>query len=108
MFLIVLQSDLFLLRSSLDDWIGAGCPMEETRKELEAMKQPVERLHKLLNTCTDISDFNEVDGFKCSNCGIEITDFCRVERDEDDGSESYHEFILKYCPNCGRFIKRDE
>lgn len=30
MFLIVLQSDLFLLRSSLDDWIGAGCPMEET------------------------------------------------------------------------------
>ena len=30
MFLIVLQSDLFLLHSSLDDWIGAGCPMEET------------------------------------------------------------------------------
>lgn len=30
MFLIVLQSDLFLLHSSLNDWIGAGCPMEET------------------------------------------------------------------------------
>lgn len=80
---------------------------EENRKELEAMKQPVERLHKLLNTCTDISEYNEVDGFKCSNCGLEITDFSRVERDEDDGSESYHEYILKYCPNCGRFINRE-
>lgn len=30
MFLIVLQSDLFLLHSSLDDWISASCPMEET------------------------------------------------------------------------------
>ena len=29
-FLIVLQSDLFLLHSSLDNWIGAGCLMEET------------------------------------------------------------------------------
>lgn len=81
---------------------------EETSKELETMRQPVERLHKLLNTCTNISDLNEVDGFKCSSCGIEITDFCRVECDEDDGSESYHEYILKYCPNCGRFIKQDE
>ena len=81
---------------------------EEISKELETMKQPVERLHKLLNTCTDISEYNEVDGFKCSNCGLEIADYCRVERDTDDGSESYHEYILKYCPNCGRFIKRDE
>ena len=80
----------------------------KTVKELETMRQTVEKYHKLLNTCKDISDFNEVDGFKCSNCGIEITDFCRVERDEDDGSESYHEYILKYCLNYGRFINRDE
>ena len=80
----------------------------ETNKNLEIMKQPVERLHKLLNTCKDISEYNEVDGFKCSNCGLEITDFSRVERDEDDGAESYHEYILKYCPNCGRFINREE
>lgn len=84
--------------------IGAA----ETVKELEAMRQPVERLHKLLNTCKDISGYNEVDGFKCSNCGLEITDYCRVERDEDDGSETYHEYVPKYCPNCGRFINRDE
>lgn len=81
---------------------------EETSKELEGMKQPVERLHKLLNTCTDVSGYNEVDGFKCSNCGLEITDYCRVERDADDGSESFHEYVPKYYPNCGRFIKRDE
>ena len=81
---------------------------EETSRELEAMRQPVERLHKFLNTCTNISDLNEVDGFKCSNCGIEVTDFCRIECDEDDGTVTYHEYILKYCPNCGRFIKQDE
>ena len=84
--------------------IGAA----ETVKELETMRQTVEKYHKLLNTCKDISDFNEVDGFKCSNCGIEITDFCRSECDEDDGSETYHEYVPKYCPNCGRFINRDE
>lgn len=80
----------------------------EMVKELETMRQTVRKYHKLLNTCTNISELSEVDGFKCSSCGIEITDFCRVERDEDDGSESYHEYILKYCPNCGRFIKQDE
>ena len=84
--------------------IGAA----ETVKELETMRQTVEKYHKLLNTCKDISDFNEVDGFKCSNCGMEITDFCRIECDEDDGSETYHEYVPKYCPNCGRFINRDE
>lgn len=81
---------------------------EETSKELEGIKQPVERLHKLLNTCTDISELNEVDGFKCSNCGLEITDYCRIEYDEDDLAATYHEYIPRYCPNCGRFIKRDE
>lgn len=81
---------------------------EETSKEFETMRQPVERLHKLLNTCTDISEYNEVDGFKCSNCGLEITDYCRVERDEDDGCDAYCEYVLRYCPHCGRFIKRDE
>ena len=30
MFLIVLQSDLFLLHTKLDSWIDAGAPMEET------------------------------------------------------------------------------
>lgn len=84
--------------------IGAA----ETVKELETMRQTVEKYHKLLNTCKDISDFNEAVGFKCSNCGIEITDFCRIECDEDDGSETYHEYVPKYFPNCGRFINRDE
>lgn len=86
----------------------AAMTATEMVKELETMRQTVRKYHKLLNTCTNVSKLNEVDGFKCSSCGIEITDFCRVERDEDDGSESYHEYILKYCPNCGRFIKQDE
>lgn len=86
----------------------AAMAATEMVKELETMRQTVRKYYKLLNTCTNVSELNEVDGFKCSSCGIEITDFCRVERDEDDGSESYHEYILKYCPNCGRFIKQDE
>ena len=39
MFLIVLQSDLFLLRSSLDDWIGAGCPMGSSAQTVESRLQ---------------------------------------------------------------------
>lgn len=82
--------------------------VREIVEELEAMRRVIEKYHKLLNTCTNISDLNEVDGFKCSSCGIEITDFCRIECDEDDGTETYHEYIPRYCPNCGKFIKRDE
>ena len=52
------------------------------------------------------SDYAECDQFVCSNCGIELQDWHRVERDEDDGDVTYHEYEFKYCPNCGAKITR--
>ena len=47
------------------------------------------------------TEYNEVDQFVCSGCGIELQDWRRVERDDYDGEETYHEYRLRYCPNCG-------
>lgn len=49
-------------------------------------------------------DYAECDQFVCSNCGIELQDWHRVERDEDDGDVTYHEYEFNYCPNCGARI----
>ena len=51
-------------------------------------------------------DYAECDQFVCSNCGIELQDWHRVERDEDDGDVTYHEYEFKYCPNCGAKIDK--
>lgn len=53
-------------------------------------------------------DYAECDQFVCSNCGVELQDWHRVERDEDDGEISYHEYIFKYCPNCGAKIESED
>lgn len=47
------------------------------------------------------TDYAECDQFVCSRCGIELQRWVRVERDEDDGDETYHEYIFNFCPNCG-------
>lgn len=57
------------------------------------------------DTCENAGeDYAECDQFVCSKCGIELQDWHRVERDMDDGEVSYHEYTLRFCPNCGRRI----
>jgi len=51
--------------------------------------------------CNINTDYAECDQFICSNCGIELQDWSRVERDEDDGDITYHEYEFNFCPNCG-------
>ena len=51
-------------------------------------------------------DYAGCDQFVCSNCGIELQDWHRVERDEDDGDITYHGYEFKYCPNCGAKIEK--
>lgn len=53
------------------------------------------------------TDYDEVDQFVCSECGIELQGWYRVERDEDDGEETYHEYRLRYCPNCGARMDKE-
>lgn len=54
------------------------------------------------------TDYDEVDQFVCSECGIELQGWYRVEHDEDDGDETIHEYRLRYCPNCGgKIVEKD-
>jgi hypothetical protein len=59
-------------------------------------------LDALVSSCkNENKDYAECDQFVCSNCGIELQDWHRVERDEDDGDISYHEYEFNFCPGCG-------
>jgi len=76
--------------STVDDMIIA---LDTAIKALEERKK---------ETCTNVgTDYAEVDQFVCSECGIELQDWHRVERDVDDGEVSYHEYTFHFCPNCG-------
>jgi len=50
------------------------------------------------------TNYGECDQFVCSNCGIELQDWSRIERNEDGDDIIYHEYEFKYCPNCGAKI----
>ena len=47
------------------------------------------------------TEYDEVDQFVCSECGIELQGWVRIECDEDDGDKTYHEYRFNFCPNCG-------
>lgn len=49
--------------------------------------------------------FAACDQFICSECGIELQDWARIERDEDTGEVTHHEYEFKYCPNCGAKVR---
>lgn len=52
------------------------------------------------NTCHNITEKNPVDDFVCSNCGLHLHDWVRIINNED-----WHEFEVKYCPNCGAKVE---
>ena len=51
-------------------------------------------------TCENVSEMHPTDGFTCSECGITIVDYVE-ERVDDEYHATYHEYEIKYCPNCG-------
>lgn len=55
-------------------------------------------------TCTNESEYDSMDYFKCSNCGIELGEYRQFEIDEDYGDRYGHQYRPKYCPNCGSKI----
>ena len=54
------------------------------------------------------TNYAECDQFVCDKCGIELQDWSRIERDEDDGEVTYHEYVFRYCPNCGADMREVE
>lgn len=72
---------------------------------LKAIDKQVEELGWLdEKTCTNLSEFDSIDEFECSNCGIVLSEYQQIEIDEDDGKRFFYDYRPKYCPNCGRKI----
>lgn len=55
------------------------------------------------NTCLNESDLFDSDEFICSECGIHLTDWVKIESDDSD-EEERSDYLLCYCPNCGKKI----
>lgn len=72
---------------------------------LQAIDKQAEELGWLdEKTCTNLSEFDSIDEFECSNCGIVLSEYKQIEIDEDDGERFFYDYRPKYCPNCGRKI----
>ena len=54
-----------------------------------------------VKTCKNISKMHPVDEFTCSECGFSLADFVEQRVDEEENDTTYHEYEIKYCPNCG-------
>ena len=72
---------------------------------LRAIDKQAEELGWLYEkTCTNESECDSSDEFKCSNCGFTLVEHKEYSVGEDDGEEYYFAYKPKYCPNCGRKI----
>ena len=52
----------------------------------------------------NITDMHPVDEFICSECGINLTEFCGYVPEED----IMYEYKFKYCPECGAKMDLEE
>lgn len=55
-------------------------------------------------TCTNESEYDSRDAFKCSNCGFISVHHTGIKIDEDNRVKRYYGYRPKYCPNCGSKI----
>lgn len=54
------------------------------------------------------NEYDDVDQFICSICGIELQDWNRYETDEDTSEKHCYDYHFNYCPNCGADIRGAE
>ena len=52
----------------------------------------------------NITTEHPVDEFICSECKIHLTNYVRVEIEDD----AHYEYTMKYCPNCGAKMDLEE
>ena len=58
-----------------------------------------------MKTCKNITEYNPVDEFICSECGIILIDFVQNIIDEHDNDVTYSEYCMKHCPECGKKVE---
>ena len=79
-----------------------------SRGYIEMLQELVDKAEELgwidEKTCTNLSEFDSIDEFECSNCGIVLSEYQQIEINEDDGERFFYDYRPKYCPNCGRKI----
>lgn len=93
------------INESLPEWIEAygNTPRKIGASEYwddHAVRMPTE-------TATNDYEGHPVDGFRCSACGFYSEEFSRCEQDEETGVTDFYEYEIKYCPECGRKIRKD-
>jgi predicted RNA-binding Zn-ribbon protein involved in translation (DUF1610 family) len=93
-------------RIAVKDVLGNKLTIESISvNELMAIIQQCIELEWLEEeTCTNESEYDSSDEFKCSNCGFTLVEHKECAIGEDDGEEYYFAYKPKYCPNCGSKI----
>ena len=82
---------------------------EDCREEHKQLAEWLEELKEYKSkecekTCTNESEYDSTEEFRCSNCGFTLVEHKEYTVGEDDGEEYYFNFKPKYCPNCGSKI----
>jgi len=89
--------------------IGLLFGFGEKQDNIDRIIDEIKLVASARKKCRNInSDYAECDQFVCSNCGIELQDWHRVERDVEDGDITYCEYEFNYCPNCGAEMESKE
>ena len=80
--------------------------MEEMSNSMDLLKDLANKADSKYEemTCTNESEYDSIDEFECSNCGIVLSEYQQIKVDEDDGKRFFYDYRPKYCPNCGRKI----
>lgn len=80
-------------------------PNDITIDEFKAIQQQLKELGWLEEeTCENLSEYDSMDEFQCSNCGLTLVEHKEYLVGEDEDEEYYFNYRPKYCPNCGRKI----
>lgn len=94
------------MKMTLDEAIVHAKELSESQSVCEDCREEHKQLAEWLEeeTCTNESEYDSRDVFKCSNCGFISVHHTGLKIDEDNRVESYYGYRPKYCPNCGSKI----
>ena len=89
----------YIDREALERKIHTGMTIIQAMQVI--MDEPAADVVEVRHGANNGEDYAACDQFVCDQCGVELQGWYRVERDMDDGEETHHEYVMRYCPNCG-------